>query len=52
MKPPFTLAYIDVDKFKSVNDQFGHTMGDQVLRTVARSVKNLVGLSTGRSPGF
>jgi len=39
---PFTVAYMDVDDFKLVNDRFGHSAGDALLRTVAESVKGSV----------
>jgi diguanylate cyclase (GGDEF)-like protein len=32
---PLSALMIDVDRFKMVNDQYGHATGDQVLRTVA-----------------
>lgn len=36
---PLSLLMIDIDHFKSFNDTFGHTTGDQVLRLVAMSLK-------------
>lgn len=32
---PLALCILDVDRFKPVNDQFGHVEGDQVLREIA-----------------
>lgn len=37
---PVSLLMIDIDHFKSINDQFGHVTGEKVLREVARSLSS------------
>ncbi|MBW3552783.1 MAG: GGDEF domain-containing protein [Gemmatimonadetes bacterium] len=37
---PFTLAYMDVDGFKAVNDRLGHSRGDDALQLIASTIRD------------
>lgn len=49
---PVVLLFIDIDRFKSINDTLGHTIGDSVLRAVAERLQGAIHGSDGFAARF
>lgn len=43
---PLTILMIDIDSFKQINDRYGHTIGDQALCQIAKSIQETLRKNT------
>ncbi|WP_447527760.1 GGDEF domain-containing protein [Vreelandella sp. TE19] len=43
---PISVIFVDIDRFKAFNDYYGHTMGDDTLKSVARALSRCIDQET------
>lgn len=46
---PVAMIFADMDKFKAINDTFGHAMGDAVLKSVASQLRRIAAQHDGQA---
>lgn len=44
-REPFAVVFVDLDRFKRLNDQFGHAQGNRVLEAVGRELQQAIRLT-------
>lgn len=42
-RKPFSVMYIDIDEFKYINDNYGHKVGDNVIKITASRINSVIG---------
>ncbi|MEO1303617.1 MAG: EAL domain-containing protein [Pseudomonadota bacterium] len=45
-KAPFTVVFIDLDRFKPLNDEYGHAIGDKTLQAIAKRLERAPAANT------
>lgn len=43
---PFSVIYVDIDEFKFINDNYGHKIGDRVIKVIASRISDLIDSKT------
>lgn len=43
IRKPFILLFIDLDRFKIINDTLGHNIGDEILVTISKRITKILG---------